>query len=272
MAIVKLSNGVDINYNFKQIDSKAETLVFINGTFSVLQDWDSVGDYLLDNCGYNVLTFDMRNQGGSSKIRNEFEYTDLVKDVELLIEHFNLSQFTIVTYSSASTIAIDYILQKPDKVKRLIMGAPAVNPFGAFKSQLIYEASMRLLELSDMNDLVVLTYPLMFSKNFCEENEKNFSLIQEQFNTSYDKTLLLPYMRAWDKNEMNLHKLQTVINSVETYFIYGEEDILNHPKDVQRLQDKLEKFNVYKISNAGHGFHSEDMDGYISILENILNK
>lgn len=270
MPVVRLPNGIDIMYCFEKLDDKAEILVFMNGTFNVLKDWKNIGNSLSKNNKFNILTFDMRNQGGSTKIANDFEYDDILSDVQLLIEHLNLSDFTIIGYSSGSAIAVDYVFHNPGKVKRLIMGAPVVNPFGAFNSHLISKASLRMLELGDVEDLVLLTYPLMFSNNFCEINKEHFSAIQGMFCANFHKSIMLPYMKAWDGNNIDLPKLQIVVNSVETHYIYGEEDIFNSNEYVQELKHQLNELNVYEIGNAGHAFHLEKAGEYIRILNHIL--
>lgn len=272
MSVVSLSNGIEIKYEFLKRDELAETLVFMNGTFNVLEDWEGVASAISNNSSYNIVTFDMRNQGGSTKIKEDFEYADFVEDATLLFDYLELSQFTIITYSSASTIAIDYIINHPNRVKKLIMGAPVINPFGNFKNQLISKASLTLLELGTIKDVIVLSFPLMISGKACEQGKDSFADIQEGFSASFEKENLLPFMRAWDGNAIDLTKIQTVVNSVETHYICGDEDIFNAPVFVNELQEQVPDLKIYRLENSGHAFHMENMPGYIDVLNKIFVK
>ena len=272
MSIAELSNGTKINYNYLKKNDRMETLVIINGTFNVLQEWEVIVSNLSEQYLGNILTFDLRNQGGSTKMTEEFSYKDLMEDITLFFEYLGLRDILMVTYSSGSSFAVDYIVNNPGKVKKLIMGAPVVNPFGIFKNQLISQASNRFYELgASLKDIVVLSLPIMVSGKFLEMIKNDFENIKEGFEANFDKNLMLPFVKAWDQNEMTLSKLEKVVNSVETHYIYGEEDIFNAQVFVQQLQNEFKNIDFYKLQ-TGHAFHMENMQAFIDILKSIVLK
>ncbi|MDF9844107.1 MULTISPECIES: alpha/beta fold hydrolase [unclassified Paenibacillus] len=270
MSKVVLSNGIQISYNYEWTEDNRETLVFMNGTFNSMKDWNEIASVLKQNKPYNILTFDMRNQGESTRSKEDFLYSDLVKDVSLFFEYLKLDNFTVITYSSSSTMAIDYISENPGKVKRLILGAPVVNPYGKFKRQLISQASLKMFEFGDLKDVITLSFPLMYSNAFVEQNQHLFGFIEEQFHQTVEKSLLLPYMKAWDGNDMNMSKLKSVLESVNTHYIHGEEDIFNPKMFSIKLQEEIDDLQLHILPGKGHDFLAEDKTTYIQLLESIL--
>lgn len=269
--IIELKNGIKINYEYRVHEQDdVETLVFVNGTFSVLQDWEGLAEEFYSKGGYNVLIFDMRNQGGSTKVEEAFEYKDVLEDFELLIEQLGLEKFNIITYSSGSAIGVDYAYKHKEKVNKLIMGAPAVNVFGGFKLYKLNLATIRALELGGMSDLFQLCYPLMFSNNFSESNASNYEVLEEEFVNMYDANSLLLYMNSWQTACMSLDKLKDVFSSIESHFICGEEDYFNPPVYLNKLKEEIDSLNIHIFNNVGHGFNMEDMDGYLEILKSIV--
>ncbi|WP_150265233.1 alpha/beta fold hydrolase [Paenibacillus tepidiphilus] len=267
---ILLSNGVEIGYNYQFVDESLETLVFMNGTFNTMRDWNEIGDILKQKRPYNILTFDMRNQGESTKFTTDFAYSDFVEDVSNLFEALKLDQFTLITYSSASTIAIDYILGHPNKVNRLILGAPVINPYGKFKSQLLSRSSLKMFEIGDLSDVIVLSFGLMYSNRFIEQSKDFFEAIQDQFLQSIDKEVLLPYMKAWDGNEMDIAKITTAFSGIPVFYIHGEEDVFNPVYFSEKLQSEVPGFQLCTLLGNGHDFLAEDKEGYIRLLQEIL--
>lgn len=254
MPIVKFPNDIEISYKYEKNEGSKETLVFLNGTFNTMNDWEDVGKALLEKQPFNILTFDMRNQGESTQLREAFDYYDFIDDISLLIEHLDLSNITFITYSSSSAMAIDYMLMNYGKVSRLILVAPVINPYGNFKGQLLSKASLKMFEMGDVRDIVTLSFPLMYSNAFIDQCKDFFDAIVQQFESKIDKSLLEPYMRAWDANEMNLSKLKTVMDGIEVHYIQGEEDIFNGNIFTQKLKSEIEQLQVQILPGKGHDF------------------
>lgn len=272
MSKISLGNGIEINYDYKKIDDHAETLVFMNGALNTLKDWEYFGKTLTDNYPCNVLAYDMRNQGESTKVTGAFKYKDLTEDTELLFEKLDLHNITLIAFSSGSTMAVDYAVNNPGKVKRLILGAPTINPFGNFKNQLISRISNKLLAVGDVEDMVAFSLGFMVSNAFCEQNKENFGALTEMYRGIFNKELLLPFLSAWDADNMTLDKLQAAAKSVETHFIYGAEDIFNPAVFVEELKQTIKAFHYHRIENVGHGILMENLGvgEYLKIVSSIL--
>ena len=249
-----------------------DTLVFLNGTFNTLEDWEAMGTYFFEKENYNVLQFDMRNQGNSFKSNRDFAYEDILEDIKCLLVSLEIQKPILIAYSSATSFVVDLTSENPELAKQVILSAPVVNPYGMFRTRLLHKALIGSLENGGVEDLFVLMYPLVFSSAFCEHNKNAFVAFTERFNATTDKDLVLPYIKAWMKNTVTLTKLQCLETTCPSAYIYGKEDVFNTGFYMKSLREELQKMEFHEIDNCGHALHIEDYEQYFTLLKDILRR
>lgn len=120
-AKVKLPDGLEVAY-FDEGEGK-EVILFIHGLGSYAPAWKKNIEALRNN--YRCLAIDLPGYGKSSKGKYEASMTYYATVVKGFLDALGIEKATLAGHSMGGQIAITAALAYPDKVKRLILVAPA---------------------------------------------------------------------------------------------------------------------------------------------------
>ncbi len=118
---VELGNNTNIAYTDE--GSGNEVIIFIHGLGSYLPAWRKNIEYLKDH--FRCIAVDLPGYGKSSKNIHSGTmeyYADVVKE---MMDKLNINSANIAGHSMGGQIGITMSLKYPDRVKRLILAAPA---------------------------------------------------------------------------------------------------------------------------------------------------
>ena len=123
------SDGVGIAYATL---GSGPPLVYVNGWPGHLElEWDKPHsrELLLSLAdGFTLIRYDMRGSGLSDRDVSDFSIRTLVKDLEAVIDHLELSQFPLLALGLlASPIAITYAAANPDRVSAFLLSSAFVK-------------------------------------------------------------------------------------------------------------------------------------------------
>jgi pimeloyl-ACP methyl ester carboxylesterase len=82
--------------------------------------------------GYQLISYDARGHGASSPAPDPsaYEYSDLVGDLEAVIDHFELDGPALVGSSMGAATVLTYTLEHPERVPALVQVTPAYTGEG----------------------------------------------------------------------------------------------------------------------------------------------
>jgi pimeloyl-ACP methyl ester carboxylesterase len=215
-----------------------------------------------------VLTYDLRNQGGTSKFPDEYPYDCHLEDLEGLITALGLESVILVGYSSGSSIAVDYALRHPYRAKCLILGAPLINPYSNFKVRLLHKSLLNALQTGGLEGLFTSSYPLIYGSEFCEKNKRSYIAFRERFLSMFDLRYLSVQMKVWLQSKVSPDKLEML--KIPVFVIVGDEDPLNPVGLARRMSGEFGNIHVKVIDNCGHTIHIEKPDEYLGALQQAL--
>jgi len=109
-------DGITVHY---KIQGSGEPLVLIHGVGSYLEAWDSVAARLRDR--FQILSFDLRGHGQSSRPREQFFIDDFVKDTLAVADHVGMDRFHLAGFSLGGLIAQKLALTSPHRLRRLAL-------------------------------------------------------------------------------------------------------------------------------------------------------
>ncbi|WP_375688471.1 alpha/beta fold hydrolase [Pseudooceanicola sp. LIPI14-2-Ac024] len=115
----------------------AKTAVCVHGLTTPSFVWDGVAERLVAQ-GYRVLVYDLYGRGYSDRPAGAQTRAFFLTQLEELIAHEGITgEFTLVGYSMGGSIATCFAAKHPDRVRRLVLVAPAglghvTPPFGRF--------------------------------------------------------------------------------------------------------------------------------------------
>ncbi len=115
-----------------------ETLVFVHGVSGSLSAWELYEAYFKD--AYNVLTYDIRGHGKSYKpsAYGAYALSEFTQDLEALLAHVGIAQCVLISHSFGSLIALAYLHEHPERVRRAVLLSPSAAPNANIMSRILY--------------------------------------------------------------------------------------------------------------------------------------
>lgn len=94
------------------------TLVFIHGVGMNADVWQSQLEYFGDS--YQVIAYDFLGHGESPMPDDKPTLDDYVEQLNRLVDHINVSSFSLVGHSMGALLSVAFALKYPDKIQSLI--------------------------------------------------------------------------------------------------------------------------------------------------------
>jgi pimeloyl-ACP methyl ester carboxylesterase len=102
---------------YYEIAGEGQPLVMIHAGVADSRQWNNEFAYFAPR--FRVLRYDMRGYGKSQPVEGEFSH---LQDLEALLDHLGLDQpLVLMGCSMAGTLVMDFTLERPSRVKALIM-------------------------------------------------------------------------------------------------------------------------------------------------------
>ena len=134
------ANGLEIHY---QIHGSGSRLLFISGTGGDLRNRPNVFDSPLAG-KFEVLSYDQRGLGQSSKPKVSYSMADYADDAAALLDELDWGQVPVMGVSFGGMVAQELALRHPQKVAALVLACTSSGGAGG--------ASYPLLELEDLDE------------------------------------------------------------------------------------------------------------------------
>ncbi len=110
-------SGADLNVD---IIGRGEAILLIHGLGADLNLWNDVVPQLSKK--WQVIRYDLRGAGNSSSGSNQSLSMDLwVRDLESLIDHLGLEEFSLVGWSMGGMISIQFAANNPRRTKSMVL-------------------------------------------------------------------------------------------------------------------------------------------------------
>ena len=111
--------GIDIYYEINGL-SNGPKLVLIHGLFLNSDCWREQLPAFQDD--FNILRFDLRGHGRSTKPKDRFTIRNYVDDLLALLNHLNWSEdLFLIGHSLGGMICLVYALENPSHIKKLVV-------------------------------------------------------------------------------------------------------------------------------------------------------
>ena len=266
---VKLSKGVT---HFEWHGPKGGTpLVCIHGLTTPSFVWRGMTRGLV-LMGFRVLTYDLYGRGYSDRPKGEQNAEFFLSQLqELLALEGDNSKITLIGYSMGGAIATCYAAAHPDKMRQLILLAPAGMGFvagrmGNFIAKTPYVGDWLMLAM----------YPNMLRKGLKAERNLPTSvpdigtlqaaeLEYKRFVPSVLSSIRGLLMRPLRREHQTLHA-----RGMPIVAIWGERDNVIPSTSVGTLAEWSRNTRHEVIKGAGHGLTYTHTDQILAILQDAL--
>jgi pimeloyl-ACP methyl ester carboxylesterase len=142
------TNGARIYY---EVDGAGDPLVLIHAGVANLRMWDGQVTAFRDD--YRVIRYDTRGFGRTETEAVEFSNR---ADIAALLDHLGEAAAHLVGISRAGSIALDFTIEHPDRVRSLTVGAGGISGFESPEAEAnaaTFETAERLWEAKDWEAL-----------------------------------------------------------------------------------------------------------------------
>ena len=112
-----------IRLHYVERPGGGESIVFAHGHHGTHHAWDDL--IAAFPAPYRALAFDLRGCGGSDKPADGYTSADYAGDLLGAAEALALGPFTLVGYSLGGVAAVQAALDRPDRIRRLVLVAVA---------------------------------------------------------------------------------------------------------------------------------------------------
>ncbi|MFO8087238.1 MAG: alpha/beta fold hydrolase [Bacteroidales bacterium] len=247
---------------------QGQPLIILHGLFGLSDNWVTIGKRLAAN--YHVFIPDQRNHGMSPHDRT-FNYYALADDLLDFMEEHELENIVLLGHSMGGKVAMNFALDYPEKVDRLVIVDMGVREY---KARAIHYHLIEAMESVDFDTLTsrqeieeqLKQYiPQKPLRLFIMKNLKRFS--QNQLGWK----LNLPVLKA---------NLDTVVEGVNrndrfnrpALFIGGGKSDYIEPHDVKAIKEIFPKAEVEIIQDASHWVHADTPEAFCKIVSSFLHK
>lgn len=225
----------------------AEPLILVHGmTFSATMWYPNIDILSSKHRVYALDTIGDLGKGNVTRLMKDRQ--DPVEWMDDVLAGLKLSSATFVGHSMGGWISMNYAINRPERVKKLVLLAPAagihkVTPKFLFK---VYPAIMFPTEERIQKEIEWFVSPV-FKPN--EQTEKLFRQFIVSGMNCVPVTRVAPSVFSDDE-------LQNL--SVKTLLLMGEHEVIYNPrKAAERAKKLIPNLTIQFVQNAGHGLSIE---------------
>lgn len=245
MPNVRVGN-IDVYY---ETLGKGTPLLMIMGLKFSLLDWgEKLPQKLAEK--YQVILFDNRDSGRSSRAKNPYSMANMANDTSSLLDELGITKAHVFGISMGGAIAQHFALNHPHKVDKLIL---ACTMAGGNCS--VYDDSIRELAFSsnqNQQDEDEKLWRLLFTKEFIENNRQSLKEFTQKTKPYHSEPAAMERQLYAIFSYDTCTRLPNITSP--TLVITGDKDIAIPPENSEFLAKGISGAKLEKIKDAAHAF------------------
>ena len=245
---------------------EGQPFVIMHGLFGTSDNWQTLGRRFSET--HKVYLVDMRNHGRTDH-SHEFDYQLMADDIKEFVTTENLQNPIIMGHSMGGKAAMNFALQNPDLLERLIVVDIAPKAYPVHHDQIIEGLkSVDLASLKSRNDADEQL------KAYIPEPDVRMFLMKNLYRKEDNTFAWRVNLKAVDEN---IEKMGAAITSGSpftkpTLFVRGGKSRYIKPEDeFDTICHLFPNVEIETIEEAGHWVHAEAPDRFYDIVMNFLN-
>jgi pimeloyl-ACP methyl ester carboxylesterase len=249
--------------HFKKFGN-GEPLLIIHGLFGMSDNWIGIAKDLSQK--YLVYILDMRNHGRSPHV-DSFTYPEMVEDIYEFLTDFNHRQVSIIGHSMGGKIAMNFALEYPHRIKKLVVIDIAPRRYPVFHQEILQGLqSIKLHNLTTRNEADNQLANFVSSKRIRQFLLKN---IYRKDDGSYAWRINLPVIIK-NIEEISCEISSKIAFEQPTLFIKGGASEYITQQDESEIKSQFSASKILTIPDASHWVHSEAPDAVYEAINNFL--
>ncbi len=244
-------DGVPVHYIVEGKLDDSLPIVFIHGTSASLYTWDTLSSLLKAN--KKIIRFDLPAFGLTGPNRlNQYNFNFYNQFIDEFLLKLNVTKCIVAGNSLGGSIAWNYAIASPDKVKQLILLDASGYPKKDEKGSL----GFKLAAIPVLNQALKHISPISLIRKSLEDAFYNKAFVTEKMVQQYHDMLLREGNRA-AVLELFQHPMKpdaTKIRTITqpTLIIWGKEDQLISYANAALFKQDIRDSRVLVLDKVGH--------------------
>jgi pimeloyl-ACP methyl ester carboxylesterase len=246
-----------------EVYGKGRPVILLHGWLGSWGLWQDTMAYLGQY--YRTYALDFWGFGESGRRQPTFAVQDFVGMVDQFMERLGIIRAPLVGHSMGGTVSLSVTLQYPERVSKVVViGSPIVGSSLAF-----------LLKLAGYNWIAALVFNFMWALHLGIKIAAPIISKNPRFYTMMERDLSRTTLESFFLSIASLHRtdLRPFLNqiTIPTMGMYGDKDVIVHPKQWQPLQAGVPQARIERFKNAGHFIMLDEPQTFQETLKDFLD-
>lgn len=247
---------------------KGAPLIFAHGGYLDLEMWNpQVKEFKNTN---RIIRFSDLGHGKTVRSKSSIYGYEIIN--ELTTQYLN-EKFVLVGLSWGAMLCVDFALNYPHKVEKLILVSPGLNGWPYFKDSL---ASKNFkLRQKAIDNLDTLKAAKLFHQNWAIGPRRQENELDEFFYSESLEMIIRNMRNHWQENwsDLDTIKARTRLESIKspTYIVVGKYDAEDILLIAEEYYKRIENSKKIEMDNVAHLLNMENATRFNEILKDILN-
>jgi 3-oxoadipate enol-lactonase len=256
----RCADGTELYYELR---GEGPNLCIINNMYIVSPLWRNFTTSLVSQ--HQILSYDLRNQGASSRIKGDFEFSQHVEDLLSLLDRLEIERTYLLGTSISTLICRDFAAAHPERVKGLLLFGPVFNPVGSKRRKYLTRSWLKSLEAGGPAALFNHFYPLVFGDHTIENGgSAAYLALRERFLALNSQEQLRQNLSASLTTDDDAATLGRI--SCPTLLAAGDGDFLNSRSSLDATGRLFPDARVETVPFAGHVPYFEATDRFEALV------
>jgi pimeloyl-ACP methyl ester carboxylesterase len=266
MAVLKTKDGAELYY---EVYGDGEPIIFLSGIMMSTLSWLSFIPVVSKK--NRLVLLDFRDQGRSSKMKEQYDIDIHVDDVLCLLDELAIPRIHLMGLSYGGQVALKFAVRHHDRLKTLMI--PNTTSFVPKHLSAIGEAWETAAELNDGGKFFQLAIPFIYSGTFYE---KYLDLLRERqgmFKATLTKEWFEGFVRL-SRSVRNYYVSPEELRKINipTLLVGADKDIITPIEAMRIIHENIKGCEFVIIPEAGHGAFLEKMNEFLTIVMGFVNK
>jgi pimeloyl-ACP methyl ester carboxylesterase len=214
---------------------------------------------------YRTYALDFWGFGESGKKRETYAVQDFVSLVNQFMEQLGIMNAPLVGHSMGGTVSLSVAIKYPERVSKVVVvGSPIVGSSLAWP-----------LKLAGYRGIAFLLFNMMGVFRFAVKVASPFICRDERFPEMMDRDLSRTTLESFLRSIASLRRtdLRPMLNQIQVpaMGIYGDRDIIVHPKQWQPMQKGIRHARIERFPLSGHFPMLEEPQNFSERLKAFLD-
>ena len=244
-------DGVSVHYIMEGRMDDSLPIVFIHGTSASLHTWDTLSSLLKTN--KKIIRLDLPAFGLTGPNRlNQYNFNFYNQFLDEFLLKLNVTKCIVAGNSLGGSIAWNYAIASPDKVKQLILLDASGYPKKDEKGSL----GFKLAAIPVLNQALKHISPISLIRKSLEDAFYDKSLVTEKMVEQYHDMLLREGNRGavleLFQHPMKADPAKIKLITQPTLIIWGKEDQLISYKNAALFKQDIQNSQMLVLDKVGH--------------------